>query len=296
MAGGMRYISRNDREYPSVLTRYERMPEGIYVIGDLPDGDKKSVAIVGARACSDYGRAEAQRFAGELAACGVQIISGMALGIDSAAHEGALAAGGRTFAVLGCGADVCYPYSKAFLYRKIIQNGGIISELEPGTPALAYHFPIRNRIISALSDAVIVIEARKKSGSLITANYALEQNKTIYAMPGRIRDSLSEGTNDLICQGAVPAVSPEQILNDLGIRKAGAYNKKEGKQNRKSLNTEGLSDEENLIVSGIVSDPKSLEMLHTETGIEIGKLYTLITGLIMKDIIYETITGRYLLK
>ncbi len=280
----MRYVKKNDAEYPAVLTRYERMPAGLYVRGDLPDSGKKSAAIVGARACSEYGRAEARRFARVLASAGVQVISGMALGIDSEAHEGALEAGGRTFAVLGSGADVCYPHSKERLYKRIIENGGILSELEPGTPALAYHFPIRNRIISALSDVVIIVEARKRSGSLITADYALEQNKTIYALPGRVRDSLSEGTNDLICQGAVPALSPEQILRDLGIL------------NENTVKRNSLSSAEKRILKAVSSAPKSLEMLAEETGLGIGVLSQLITGLLLKDLIGETISGRYLLK
>lgn len=280
----VRYVKKTDADYPSVLNRYERMPAGLYVRGDLPDEGKKSAAIVGARSCSEYGRAEARRFARVLASAGVQIISGMALGIDSEAHEGALEAGGRTFAVLGSGADVCYPYSKERLYKRIMENGGILSELEPGTPALAYHFPIRNRIISALSDAVIVVEARKKSGSLITADYALEQNKTIYALPGRVRDSLSEGTNDLICQGAVPALSPEQILRDLGILTG------------KTVKRSGLSSAEKKILKSVSSAPKSLEMLAEETGLGLGVLSQLITGLLLKDLIGETISGRYLLK
>ena len=280
----MRYVRKNDAEYPSVLSRYERMPAGLYVRGDLPDGGKKSAAIVGARACSEYGRAEARRFARVLASAGVQVISGMALGIDSEAHEGALEAGGRTFAVLGSGADVCYPYSKERLYKRIIENGGVLSELEPGTPALAYHFPIRNRIISALSDVVIIVEARKRSGSLITADYALEQNKTIYALPGRVRDSLSEGTNDLICQGAVPALSPEQILRDLGIL---------GEQ---TVKRSSLSSAEKRILKAVSSAPKSLEMIAEETGLGIAVLSRLIPGLLLKDLIGETISGRYLLK
>lgn len=286
MTYAMRYIKRSEEDYPFILNRYERMPEGLYVCGDMPDMNSKSAAIVGARACSEYGRAEAKRFAGVLAAAGVQIISGMALGIDSAAHEGALEAGGRTFAVLGSGADVCYPYSKERLYRQIIENGGVLSEFEPGTPAMAYHFPIRNRIISGLSDAVIIIEARKKSGSLITADYALEQNKTIYALPGRVRDSLAEGTNELICQGAVPAISPEQILKDLGIRK----------ESTRTRQKKSAGKEEKKILDSVRSEAKSLEQIHEETGLDLKQLSTMIPGLVIQGLLCETISGRYLLK
>ena len=160
------------------------MPAVLYARGVLPDPEKKSVAIVGARNCSTYGKKEALRFAGVLAENGIQIISGMALGVDSWAHIGALEAGGTTIAVLGSGIDVCYPPSHRELYHRILESGGgILSEYEPGMPALPHHFPVRNRIISALADIVLVVEARKKSGSLITASYALEQGKSIYAVP-----------------------------------------------------------------------------------------------------------------
>lgn len=281
----IRYYKNTSPDYPAVLNQYERMPEGLYVIGALPDPDVRSVAIVGARSCSEYGRSEAKRFAEELAAAGVQIISGMALGIDCAAHEGALKADGRTFAVMGCGPDICYPSSKIRLYRQIIAHGGILSEYEPGTPAMAYHFPIRNRIISGLADAVIIIEARKKSGSLITAFHALEQNKTVYALPGRISDSLAEGTNELICQGAIPAVSPGQILNDLGIKNAVAV--------RKERKTEGLSTDEKKLLKCISSDPKTLEMLHQESGLPVRETGIILTKLQLWDFVREAAPGMF---
>ena len=219
--GRIRYVAREDREYPEQMRNYPRMPLGLYVLGNLPDPEKKTVAIVGARMCSPYGRAEAIRFGEELAAKGVQIISGMAFGVDSWALLGALHAGGKGFAVLGCGVDVCYPKESYHIYRRIIQeSGGILSEFEPGDSPAAWHFPIRNRIISALADVVLVVEAKLRSGSLITADYALSQGKSIYAVPGRNRDELSCGCNRLIAQGAGIAWDPEIILEELGI---GAY-------------------------------------------------------------------------
>ena len=281
----IRYIPRKSQEYPSVLKQYERMPEGLYVIGSLPDPDRRSVSIVGARSCSEYGRSQAAAFAKKLAAAGVQIISGMALGIDCAAHTGALETSGTTFAVLGCGPDICYPASKIRLYRQIISSGGILSEFEPGTPAMAHHFPIRNRIISGLADAVVVVEARRKSGSLITAFHALEQNKTVYALPGRICDSLSEGTNELICQGAIPAVSPEQILLDLGI--AGSGEKKTQKK------TDGLNPEEKQLLSCVGSDPKTLETLHLESGLPVRETGIILTKLQLWDLVREAAPGLF---
>ncbi|MBR2188208.1 MAG: DNA-processing protein DprA [Eubacterium sp.] len=211
-------IRRDDPAYPEKLRAYARMPEELYVIGRLPDPAGKCVAIVGARRCSNYGYSEAKRFGKVLAEHGVQVISGMALGCDAAGHEGALEGGGRTFAVLGSGADVCYPSSNRLLYEQILRTGGgILSEFEPGTPAAGWHFPIRNRIISALSDLVLVAEARRKSGSLITVEYALEQGKAVYAIPGRNRDPASAGCNHLISEGAGIATCPEDILAELGL-------------------------------------------------------------------------------
>ena len=282
----MRYFRNSDPEYPQILNRYERMPEGLYVIGSFPDPDKRSVAIVGSRSCSEYGRRTAMEFGSVLAAAGVQIISGMALGIDSCAHEGALQAGGRTFAVLGSGADVCYPTSKITIYRKIVSTGGVISEFEPGSEALDWHFPLRNRIISGLADAVIVVEARKKSGSLITANYALEQNKTVYAVPGRICESTAKGTNDLLGQGAIPAVSPEQILKDLGLQKRiGGKGKK--------ADMPDLSKTEKRIYRSISSDPKTIQELSIEGKVSLKEAASAISVLLISDLVSECMPGRY---
>ena len=208
--------------YPSRLLPYGQMPKGLYLLGNFPDASRKAVAIVGARACSAYGKAEARRFASVLASSGVQIISGMASGIDAWAQKGALEVQGRTFSVLGCGVNVCYPRENYGLYREILEgHGGIISEFLPDSEPLAWHFPIRNRIISALADLILVVEARKKSGSLITADYALEQGKTVFAVPGRNEDALSQGCNHLIEQGAGIATSPEMLLEELGISVSG---------------------------------------------------------------------------
>ena len=209
------YISRKSDRYPMRFEALPHMPDGIYVKGDIPDDDIPSVAIVGARMCSRYGRNTAFLFGKKLAERGVQVISGMALGIDGAAQEGALSGGGRTFAVLGCGVDICYPRSNHSLYEQIPNHGGILSELSPGTQPYAYNFPMRNRLISALADIVVVVEARKKSGSLITVDYALEQGKSVYAVPGRVGDALSDGCNYLIAQGAGIAWSVEALVEEL---------------------------------------------------------------------------------
>ena len=171
----IRCIKKTDKEYPQKLLQYSSMPAALYVKGQLPSQERPSVAVIGARMCSPYGRIQAFRYAKFLSAAGVQIISGMALGIDSEGHKGALEGKMPTFAVLGSGVDVCYPRSNRKLYERILwESGGILSECPPGSPPMQWCFPARNRIISALSDAVLIVEAKENSGSLITAGFALE--------------------------------------------------------------------------------------------------------------------------
>ena len=180
LTSDIRYINREDESFPAKLLELHDCPKGIYVRGQLPDPKKKTVAIVGARMCSPYGRATAMHFAKVLAENDVQIISGLALGVDGAAHEGALLANGKTYAVLAGGVDRCYPRSHIGLYENIRMTGGILSEESCGCPPIARLFPKRNRLISILSDMILVIEAKEKSGSLITADYAAEQGRDIF--------------------------------------------------------------------------------------------------------------------
>lgn len=216
MENKIEYYGKEDRQYPQRLRVLPGSPGRLYVKGELPPEDRPAVAVVGARICSEYGRSQAFEFARILAEHGVAVISGLARGIDAAAHRGALAGGGRTYAVLGSGVDNCYPKMNFPLYCEILESGGgILSEFPPLSRPEAWHFPVRNRIISGLADAVLVIEARKRSGSLITADCALEQGRTVFALPGRVGDALSEGCNYLIYQGAVPAYSPEAVLQEL---------------------------------------------------------------------------------
>lgn len=214
---GIRYISAWGQMYPERLRTLFDPPKHLYVRGRLPDASKRAVAIVGARECTLYGRDMARMFGFRLGEAGVQIISGMAKGVDGWAHQGALESGGETFAVLGCGVDICYPSVHQRLYESIVRRGGVLSELPVGTRARAGFFPMRNRIISGLSDGILVVEARERSGSLITADAALEQGKDVFVIPGRIGDELSTGCNRLIRQGAVPVLSPSDILAYYGI-------------------------------------------------------------------------------
>ena len=196
------------KTYPEKLKYITDPPYALYVLGQLPDEKRKSAAIVGARNCTAYGEQMALQYGKSLAEAGIQIISGMARGIDGAGQRGALNSSwakesGVTYAVLGCGVDVCYPRDHIGLYMDIIEHGGgILSEFPPGTPPLAMNFPMRNRIISGLSDAVLVMEARVRSGSLITADMALEQGKDVYALPGPLDSPLSAGCNHLIQKSA----------------------------------------------------------------------------------------------
>ncbi len=208
----IKMVCIDEAGYPERIGRLEDAPYAIFRRGELPAEDKKHVAVIGARKCSDYGRRTAEYFGMELAKAGVPIISGMARGIDGMAQEACIDAGGKSYALLGNGVDIIYPASNKGLYNKLIENGGVISEYPPGREALAFHFPMRNRLISALCDILLVVEAREKSGTFITVNYALEQGKDVYAVPGRIEDELSRGCNRLITQGAGVAYCVEEVL------------------------------------------------------------------------------------
>lgn len=212
------FVSINSKSYPKKLINIFSPPYGLFYKGRLPDEDKPSVAIVGARNASYYGVAIAKRFGKELSENGVQVISGLARGIDISGQRGTLSiAGGQTYAVLGCGIDICYPREHINDYMKIKECGGIISEYAPGTQPYPGNFPLRNRIISGLSDGVLVVEARASSGSLITAELGIEQGKDIFAIPGDINKPLSEGGNRLIKNGAALVSNVSDILDALGL-------------------------------------------------------------------------------
>lgn len=214
---GVGFVTVGDVAYPKRLRDIHRPPYCLYYMGSLPEPGRIAVAIVGARERSAYGQQVARALAERLAGAQVDIIGGMARGIDADGHAGALAAGGRTYAVLGCGVDVCYPASNRYLYENIPAKGGILSEYPMQTKPRAELFPQRNRMISGLADYTVVIEAREKSGSLITADCALEQGRDVYALPGRISDPLSRGCNALIRQGAGVLTSVEDFVRDLAL-------------------------------------------------------------------------------
>jgi len=211
----IRFTCLGNAGYPKRLSQIPDAPYGIYYRGRLPEQEKPAVAIIGARGCSEYGRKMAQCFGRDLAVAGIQIISGMARGIDGIGQQAAVEAGGYSLGVLGCGVDICYPSENRELYERLAAQGGICSEYRPGTEPKNSLFPPRNRIISGLADVVLVIEARNRSGTLITVDMALEQGREVYALPGRVTDALSEGCNRLLQQGANVAVSPEELIRNL---------------------------------------------------------------------------------
>ncbi len=215
MEKGVRFISRIDPEFPEKLKNIPDAPFAIYVKGKLPDPRVPSVAVIGARMCSDYGRYMARQFGQGLALSGVQVISGMARGVDGIAQSAAIGAKGVSFGILGCGVDICYPPENKNVYDALAATGGLISEYPPGTQPEARFFPMRNRIISALSDVLVVVEARQKSGTQITVDTALEQGKEVLAIPGRVTDRLSDGCNYLLSQGAGVALSVDDVLDRL---------------------------------------------------------------------------------
>jgi DNA processing protein len=219
----IRCLRRRDAAFPPLLAAIHDPPARLYLRGSAaPDLlDRPAVAVVGARACSSYGRSVARTLARDLASSGLVVVSGMARGIDGDAHRGALEGGGPTVAVLGCGVDRDYPAAHAELARRIVEAGLVVSEYEPGIEPAPWRFPARNRIIAGLCRATLVVEARERSGALITADFALEEGREVLAVPGEITSSLSGGTNALLRLGATPVTCLEDVLEAYGIERRG---------------------------------------------------------------------------
>ena len=205
-------VALEDETYPASLREIRDPPRSLTVLGTLDSSDDRAVAIVGSRRASPYGLSTARRLASELAEAGVTVVSGLAVGIDGAAHEGALAAGGRTIAVLGSGIDTIFPRQHRGLAERIARQGAVVSEFERGAPPLPGHFPRRNRIVSGLSRAVIVVEASDRSGSLITARLAAAQGRDVYAVPGEVCRERTRGPHRLLRQGAPPVETAVDVL------------------------------------------------------------------------------------
>jgi len=216
----IRRICRGEGAYPPLLARIPDPPPSLWLRGDADPMllAETAVSIVGARACSGYGRSVARMLAGGVAEAGAVVVSGLARGVDGEAHRGALAVQGRTVAVLGCGVDRDYPAAHAELARAIVTGGGlVVSEYEPGVEPAPWRFPARNRIIAGLAAATVVVEARERSGALITADFALEDGREVLAVPGEITSPLSAGANGLLRQGATPATSVADVLEAIGL-------------------------------------------------------------------------------
>jgi len=212
---GARIVTWEDEEYPPNLKNIYDPPPLLYILGSLLPQDQLAVAVVGSRYPTTYGKAAAERISMGLSGRGVTVVSGLARGLDSCAHQGALSAGGRTIGVLGCGIDITYPPENRELFRRVAAQGAVLSEFPLGTPPDSDHFPIRNRIISGLSLGVAVVEATLRSGSLITARFALDQGRDVYAVPGNVDSARSEGTNRLIKEGAKLVTRAEDILEEI---------------------------------------------------------------------------------
>lgn len=284
----IRFIPCFSNEFPKKLLEIPSPPYAIYVKGNLPDECKKAVAIVGARRCTPYGEKYALEFGEKLALAGINVISGLARGIDGLAQRGALTGEGQTFAILGCGVDICYPKEHIGLYMDILeQGGGIISEFVPGTSPIPQNFPKRNRIISGLSDVVLVLEAREKSGSLITADMALEQGRDIYALPGPVNSSLSQGCNQLIRQGAGILLSPERLLEDMDIFGFGDSIKI-------NKNKKVLESPENMVYSRLGLYPKNISKLIEETSLPANEVVERLVSLELQGYIREVSKNYYI--
>lgn len=204
-------------EYPASLSEINNFPKQLYYMGDISILRKRCAAVVGSRNTNQYGRSTAVAIAGKLAEKDVAVISGMARGIDTCAHRGALDAGGSTVAVLGCGVDICYPEENSSLKKELEERGLILSEYPPGTMPMPYHFPQRNRIISGLSEVTVVVQARNSSGALITAELAAEQGREVCAVPGNIDSQYNLGNNKLIKDGARPITNPGDVLEAMRL-------------------------------------------------------------------------------
>lgn len=281
-------IERGSAKYPVRLKNQKGMPPRLYLRGRLPRDDRPTAAIVGARMCSPYGRRQAFRFGKALSQAGVQVISGLAAGVDGQAHMGALEGGTPTFGILGCGVDICYPRQHENLYLQVRQSGGLISEQPPGTRPLGCYFPARNRIISAFADVVLVIEAKERSGSLITVDFALEQGKTVYALPGSVESSLSLGCHQLLEQGAGVAWSVQAVLKEWNLQE-----KMDGTLIKKSHLR--LARDLNLVYSGLDLQPKNLHEIAQITNFPVKKTLNCLTELELEGLA-ERVGQNYFVK
>ena len=265
---GLRFVGRSDGGFPPLLRAIHDPPPGLFLRGPAAVEllSRAAVAIVGARACSPYGAEVARLLGRELAAAGLVVVSGLARGVDGAAHRGALDAGGSTVAVLGCGIDRDYPAAHAGLAREIGEHGLVVSEYAPGVEPAPWRFPARNRLIAGLARVTVVVEARERSGALITADLALEEGREVMACPGEITSALSAGTNALLRLGATPLARVEDVLEAFGLEPAVSAPPEIGTRARRVL--ERLADA-----------PAGIDELARATGLSAAELAGALTEL-----------------
>jgi DNA processing protein len=271
---GIRWLARSSPAFPPLLASIHDPPPGLFVRGEAEEEvlSRPAVSIVGARACSSYGADVARALGRELAAAGLVVVSGLARGIDGEVHRGALEAGGITFAVLGCGIDRDYPAAHSQLAARIRSTGLMVSEYAPGVEPAPWRFPARNRIIAGLSQVTVVVEARERSGALITADLALEEGREVFAVPGEITSSLSAGTNELLRLGAAPLTAARDVLERFGIEHEDRAMPKLGE----------LAER----IFGVLQDgPASADELAAKTGIAVQELAVALTELELAGVV-----------
>lgn len=285
---GVGLLPLDSEDYPELLKEIHHPPPLLYIKGRLPASCELPIAMVGMRKPSAYGEAVARHLSAELVKSGATVVSGMAMGIDSRAAQGALSVETKscpTIAVLGCGVDVIYPPTNARLYDEIIERGAVISEFPPGTRPLRENFPIRNRVISGLARGVVVVEANRRSGTSITANFALDQGRDLFAVPGRITDENSVGPNGMIQRGeAKPIFCAADILVEYGIDA-------EAPRKAEPPDTSALGDVEKRIVEALMRGEKSADELCELLGLSIAEINSGLTSLQFSGIIKQ-LPGR----
>lgn len=279
-----------DENYPKSLKNIYNKPLVLYIKGKILEEDEFAIAVVGSRKATSYGKWATEKFVKELVNLDITIVSGLATGIDSIAHKTALEYNGRTIAVLGNGLDIVYPNKNKELYKEIAKNGALITEYFCGVAPLPYNFPQRNRIISGLSLGVIIVEAKGKSGSLITAQHALEQGKEVFAVPGNINSIFSEGTNRLIKDGAKLIMDVEDIIEEL-------YQLQDrlNRVKKENIDYSNLSELEISIVELIKEGPMHCDTIAMKTGMNIKEVNSILTILELKGIIKEIGGGIFAL-
>ncbi len=277
-SSGAQVVTVLDEEYPRILREIPGPPPVLYFRGSLPAQEDITVAIVGTRRSSSYGREATNRIATDLAAAGVTIVSGLAKGIDGFAHRAALEAGGRTLAVMASGVDIVYPPEHRQLAERIVDSGALISDYPPGTKPDAPNFPARNRIISGLSVATIVVEAPARSGALITVGFAADQGRDVYAVPGSILSHASDGTNRLLRQGATPLTCAADLLDDLQLSSAVPADEP-------AQVAFPMTDEERAIYALVTAEPQHIDELAYSAGITISQASALMTMLELKGLV-----------